>query len=113
MEVPMKATYGFRATMKARPAKGDELVTLLLTATTGSGPATNENCVLYLVGRSASDPDLVHVTEGWTTKEAHTENFASEAAKALVAKLGPLVTEQVAYQDEVPVGGKFNAGAMR
>jgi hypothetical protein len=37
----MKATYGFRATMKARPAKGDELVTLLLTATTGSGPATN------------------------------------------------------------------------
>jgi quinol monooxygenase YgiN len=109
----MKATYGFRATMKARPGKGDELIDLLLTATTGAGPATNENCVIYLVGRSASDPDLVHVTEGWTTKEAHTANFASEAAKAFVAKLAPLVTEHAAYQDEVPVGGKFNAGAAR
>jgi quinol monooxygenase YgiN len=109
----MKATYGFRATMKARPGKGDELVALLLTAATDSGPATNENCVLYLLGRSASDPDLVHVTEGWTTKEAHTANFAGDAARALVAKLAPLVTEQAAYQDEVPVGGKFNAGAKR
>jgi quinol monooxygenase YgiN len=109
----MKATYGFRATMKARPGKGNELLALLLAAATDSGPVTNENCVLYLVGRSASDPDLVHVTEGWTTKEAHTANFASDAAKALVAKLVPLVAEQGAYQDEVPVGGKFNVGAMR
>jgi quinol monooxygenase YgiN len=112
-EVDMKATYGFRATMRARPGKGDELVALLLTAATDAGPATNENCLLYLVGRSASDPDVVHVTEGWTTKEAHTANFAGEATEALVAKLAPLVTEQGAYQDEVPVGGKFNPGAMR
>ena len=109
----MKATYGFRATMKARPGKGDELVDLLLTATTGSGPATNESCVLYLVGRSATDPDVVHVTEGWSTKEAHAANFASEAAKAFVAKLAPLVTEHAEYQDEVPVGGKLHAGATR
>jgi len=38
-EANVKATYGFRATMKARPGKGDELVALLLPATTGSGPA--------------------------------------------------------------------------
>lgn len=46
----MKAIHGFRATMKARPRKGDELVTLRLTATTGSGLATNEGCVLFHAG---------------------------------------------------------------
>ena len=77
----MKATYGFRATMTARPGKGDELVDLLLSATTdGSGPS--EHCVVYLVGRSASNRDVVHVTEGWTTREAHAENFATEQCPA-------------------------------
>lgn len=72
----MKATYGFRATMKARPGKGDELVALL-------------------------------------TKEAHAANFTTDGAQALVTKLGQLVTEQALYQDEVLVGGKVNAGAVR
>ena len=100
----MNATYGFRATMTARPGKGDELVALLLTA------ATDEACLLYLVGRSASNRDVIHVTEGWTSKEAHATNFASERAKAFVAKITPLVSGQGEYQDEVPVGGKFRLG---
>jgi quinol monooxygenase YgiN len=103
----MNATYGFHATMTARPGKGDELVDILLRATTGTGPATSENCVLYLVGRSASNKDVVQVTEGWTTKEAHAENFASEQAKTFLAKIAALVSEGAQYQDEVPIGGKF------
>ena len=51
----MKATYGFRATMTARSGKGDELVALLLSATTGEGPATSKDCLLFLVGRSADE----------------------------------------------------------
>src|SRR5258708_11332241 len=31
--------------VRYEPGKGDELVALLLTATTGTGPATNESCV--------------------------------------------------------------------
>jgi len=107
----MKATHGFRATMTAHPGKGDELVALLLSATSGTGPAMSESCVLYLVGRSASNQDVVHVTEGWTTKEAHAENFASQQAKAFLAKIAPLVTGEAQYQDEVPVGGTFRGGA--
>ena len=100
----MKATYGFRATMTARPGKGDELIDLLLSATT-DGSGASENCVVYLVGRSASDSDVVHVTEGWTTREAHAKNFASEKAKAFVARIVPLLRDEPQYQDEVPVGG--------
>ena len=103
----MKATYGFHATMTARPGKGDELIDVLLSATTGMGPATSENCLLFLVGRSASNKDVVYVTEGWTTKEAHAEMFATEAARAHLEKVLPLISDGAQYQDEVPVGGKF------
>jgi quinol monooxygenase YgiN len=102
----MKATYGFRATMTARPGKGDELIDLLLSATK-EGSGSSENCVLYLVGRSASNSDVVHVTEGWTTPKAHAENFASDQGKAFVARIVPLLGGEPQYQDEVPVGGTF------
>ena len=102
----MQATYGFRATIPALPGKGDALVALLLTA------QPSEHCVLYLVGRSASDPDTVFVTEGWTSKDAHATNFASERAKAFVAKIAPLVREGSRYEDEVPVGGSARGVAL-
>ena len=106
----MKATFGFRATMTARSGKGDELLALLLSATGGEGPATSKDCVLFLVGRSASNPDVIHVTEGWTTKDAHAKNFASDHARAFTGKIGPLVAGEAQYQDEVPLGGKFPPG---
>lgn len=57
-EPDMNATYGFHATMTALPGKGGELVDVLLGAMTAAGLATNESCVLYLVGRSASNGDV-------------------------------------------------------
>ena len=107
----MKATYGFHATMTARPGKGNELVDLLLRGTT-DGPAANNACVVFLVGRSASNDDVVHVTEGWTTREAHAANFESDRAKAFTARIAPLVGGEVQYHDEVPVGGKCRVGGV-
>ena len=102
----MKATYGFRATMTARPGKADQLVDLLLSAAS-DGSGASENCVVYLVGRSAGNREVVHVTEGWTTREAHAENFATDKAKAFVARIVPLLRDEPQYQHEVPVGGLF------
>ena len=51
----MKATYGFRATITARPGRGDELIELLLSAT-ADGLDANENCVVYLVWLSVRLP---------------------------------------------------------
>ena len=102
----MGATYGFRATMTARPGKGDELIELLLSATT-DGSGASEHCVVYLVERSATNSDVVHVNEGWTTREAHVENLASEKAQAFIARIVPLLADEPQYQDEVPIGGMF------
>lgn len=103
----MKPTYGFRATMNARPGQGDALVETLLTAVAPGGPACNPNCLFFVVTRSLAQRDVVHVTEGWTSKEAHAENFASESSRAFMAKLGALVGDGAQYGDDLPVGGKF------
>jgi quinol monooxygenase YgiN len=104
----MNATYGFHATITAQPGKGDALVEFFLGAAVGAGPGTAEDCVLFLVGRSESDPDTVFVTEGWTTKDAHERFFASDAAKAVMEGSQEMVAHTT-YLDEVPAGGKFPA----
>jgi quinol monooxygenase YgiN len=98
----MSIGHGFHATMTAQPGKGDELVDFLLKAPS----LDNDDCVVFLVGRSAGDSDVVHVTEGWTTTEAHDRFFATDAAQDLVAKLQPLLAGEPVNSDEVPVGGK-------
>lgn len=98
----MIVEHGFHATMTAQPGKGDEIVELLLRAPS----LPNEDCVVFLVGRSASNPDTIHVTEGWTSQQAHSEFFATEPAQALVAQLQSLLTGESQYTDQVPVGGK-------
>ena len=98
----MTITHGFHATMTAQPGKGDALVALLLAAPS----LTNDDCLVFLVARSASNSDLVTVTEGWSSPEAHGRFFASDIAQAYVARFAPLVAGESRYVDEVPVGGK-------
>jgi quinol monooxygenase YgiN len=106
----MIVSHGFHATMTARPGRGADVVALLLNAPS----LPHADCVVFLVGRSAADPDTVHVTEGWTSERAHRAFFATEPAQALVAALQPLLTGESRYTDEVPVGGKACfAGAPR
>jgi quinol monooxygenase YgiN len=109
----MIAQYGFNATLTARPGMGDRLVDLLLTGLDEGSPGASEHCVVYLVSRSASAPDVVHVTEGWTSAEAHTAFFATGEAQALVAALAPMLAGESRYSDEVPVGGKADFEGKR
>ncbi|NAS22960.1 antibiotic biosynthesis monooxygenase [Herbidospora sp. NEAU-GS84] len=102
----MTATYGFTATMTARPGRGDDLVALLLTGLDAGSPAASEHCLVYLVSRSATDPDVVQVTEGWTTEADHHRLFAGEPAQSMVAKIAPLLAGESTYTDLTPVGGK-------
>lgn len=98
----MRVQHGFHATMTAQPGRGDEVIALLLDAPSLPHP----DCVVFLVGRSAGNPDVIHVTEGWTTPEAHAAFFATEPAQTLVAQLQKLLTGDSQYTDQLPVGGK-------
>ena len=98
----MSIAHGFHATITAHPGKGDVLVELLLNAP--SLPLAD--CLVFLVSRSASNPDLVFVTEGWSSAAAHGAFFGSAAAQAFIASLAPLVAGESIYVDAVPLGGK-------
>ncbi|MFD0305806.1 putative quinol monooxygenase [Streptomyces sp. NPDC127119] len=102
----MIAAYGFNAVLTARPGMGDRLVDLLLTGLDEGSPGASEHCLVYLVSRSASDPDVVQVTEGWSSEEDHHRIFAGEAAQAIVAEIDGLLAQESAYTDYVPVRGK-------
>lgn len=92
--------------MTAKPGLGDRLVDLLLTGLDAGNPASTEFCLVYLVSRSAADPDVVHLTEGWTSEEDHHRVFAGEAAQAMVARFPDLLAGDSVYTDQVPVAGK-------
>ncbi|WP_285102145.1 antibiotic biosynthesis monooxygenase [Promicromonospora sp. MEB111] len=98
----MTVRHGFQATMTAQPGKGDALVEMLLHAPSLS----RDDCPVFLISRSAGNADVVHVTEGWTSEEAHAAFFASAEAQALVAELQQLLAGESEYTDQVPVGGK-------
>ncbi|MBB4796223.1 quinol monooxygenase YgiN [Streptomyces nodosus] len=102
----MIATYGFNITLTARPGTGDRLVDLLLTGLDESSPGASEHCMVYLLSRSASNPNIVHVTGGWTSEEDHHRFFAGEAAQALMARIEPLLAKEPEYTAHVPVRGK-------
>lgn len=102
----MNVTYGFTATMTALPGRGDDLVALLLTGLDAGSPAASEHCVVYLLSRSAANPDVVQVTEGWTTEDDHHKLFAGETAQAMVARIAPLLAGDSTYTDLTPVNGK-------
>lgn len=102
----MELNYGFNATLTAKPGMGDQLVELLLSGLDEGNPGSSEYCLVYLVSRSASNPDVAHVTEGWTTAEDHHRVFASDAAQAIVAQFADLVAGESVYTDYVPVHGK-------
>ncbi|SDY64656.1 putative quinol monooxygenase [Herbiconiux ginsengi] len=99
-------TYGFAATLTAKPGRGDDLVKLLLSGLEEGNPASSEYCLVYLVSRSASDPDVAHVIEGWTTEDDHHRIFATPAAQAIVAGFAELLEGESVYTDLIPVGGK-------
>jgi len=98
----MSIQHGFHATITAHPGRGGALVELLLAAPS----LGNDDCLVFLVSRSASNPDLVSVAEGWSSQAAHTRFFASAAAQRFIAQLTPLVAGESIYTDAVPAGGK-------
>lgn len=102
----MIVNYGFNATLTAKPGMGDRLVALLLTGLNEGSPGASEHCIVYLISRSASVPDVVHVTEGWTSEEDHHRIFAGEAAQAIVAQIDGLLAKESEYTDYIPVRGK-------
>jgi quinol monooxygenase YgiN len=102
----MNIEYGFQATMTAKEGKADELVDLLLSGPT-VGPSAHEGCLVFLVSRSATQHDVVHLVEGWVSEQVHHGVFDDPESQGYIARCAELVADSQ-YTDFVPLGGKAN-----
>jgi quinol monooxygenase YgiN len=96
--------YGMHGRIVAQPGHGDELAAILLEA--AAGLQANPGCLLYVVSRSADDPDSIWVTEAWTDRAAHAASLEDEAARALIARARPIIAAFADRAELRPEGGK-------
>lgn len=96
--------FGMLAKLTAQSGKGDELEAILLQAAEALGASAD--CLLYVVNRSADEPDTVWVTEAWRSQEAHKASLDQEDVGTLVRRAGPLLAGSPEPIRVRPVGGK-------
>jgi quinol monooxygenase YgiN/quercetin dioxygenase-like cupin family protein len=90
----------------AQPGRGDELAKLLLRAADSLRDVAG--CELYVVNRSASEPDVVWVTELWLDQEsldASLEQLQTEAGRAQIGEVTALLAGPPEGIDLEPLGG--------
>ncbi len=100
--------YGMHGRIVAQPGHGDELAAILLEA--AAGLEANPDCLLYVVSRSADDPDSVWVTEAWTDRAAHAASLEAAGAGELIARARPIIASFADRAELRPEGGKGLAG---
>ena len=96
--------YGMHGRIVAQPGHGDELAAILLEA--AAGLEANPDCLLYVVSRSADDPESVWVTEAWTDRAAHAGSLQAEGARELIARARPIIASFADRAEFRPEGGK-------
>lgn len=96
--------FGMYNKIPTPPGKRDELVELLLEA--AAAMQEIPGCDLYLVNVSASEPDVVWVTEVWESAEAHQASLSLDSTKEAIKRGMPLIAGPVESIKLVPMGGK-------
>lgn len=96
--------YGTHGRIVATPGKGDELAAILQEA--AAGLEADPECLLYIVGRAADDPDSIWVTEVWTDHRFHSASLHDPRARELIDRARPLIADFADRVQWTPEGGK-------
>jgi quinol monooxygenase YgiN len=94
--------YGFLATMKSRPGRRDDVVSILVSGVDGLRAA---GCDAYIVSVSDTDDDRIHVMEVWRSKQHHDASLQLPEARAAIAQAMPMLTGEFTGQELTVVGG--------
>jgi quinol monooxygenase YgiN len=96
--------FGMHGRIVATPGRGDELAAILRQA--AAGLDADPDCLIYVVGRAAGDPDSVWVTEAWTSRAAHSASLGDPGARALIERARPIIAGFEDRAEWTPEGGK-------
>jgi quinol monooxygenase YgiN len=95
-------SYGYLGTLTTRHGHRDEVVDILLS---GADGLRSVGCLLYLVGVSDKDRNVIWVTEVWESKEQHDASLRLPETQAAIARAMPLLTGEFTRQELTMVGG--------
>jgi quinol monooxygenase YgiN len=97
-------THALHNRLTALPGQRDRVIGILLE----SGKLFDDNpaCLLYLVSESIVDPDVIWVTDLWTSEQEHAQALARPELKPFIAEATSLLAGRPEQIKIRPVGGK-------
>ncbi|MBI0579258.1 antibiotic biosynthesis monooxygenase [Neobacillus cucumis] len=95
--------YGMYVKFTAIQGKSDELLQILLNA--AEAMKILDECEIYIVNKSKSEPEVIWVTEVWTNVEAHKRSLLLEESKAMIEQAQTLIAG-IGATEILPIGGK-------
>ena len=95
--------FGLYSKITSQQGQRDALVAVLLEAAAAMQHIAD--CELYIVNVSVTEPDVLWVTEVWSSPAAHEASLTRDESKALIKRGMPLIAggERI---EIVPIGGK-------
>jgi len=85
----MANKYGLYGKLQAQAGKGKELSEILLKAARLMENA--KGCILYIVNKTAENPDGVYVIEVWDSKEDHDNSLKLPGVRELITQAMPIL----------------------
>lgn len=82
----------------------EKLVDILLEA--AESMKNLDECEIYLVNISESDPSSVYVYEVWANEDAHQASLGLEATQTLISHAKPIITGMERISTLITKGGK-------
>jgi quinol monooxygenase YgiN len=95
-------TYGLLNKLTAKPGKRDEVIGILLE----SGKLLDDpDCLMYMVSEAVDDPNVIYVTDLWTSKERHQQVMKTPELRPFIERTVPLLEGMPEQTETKPVGG--------
>jgi quinol monooxygenase YgiN len=99
-------SYALINKMTTQTGKREEVIRIMLES--GKAFDENPNCLLYLVSKDKSDPDVIWVQDIWTSQEAHSKAMSDSVMKEYVEQAMPLLDGMPVMMEIDLSGGKAN-----
>ncbi|HEY2946903.1 MAG TPA: antibiotic biosynthesis monooxygenase [Micromonosporaceae bacterium] len=97
-------TYGLLNKLTAKPGQRDQVVQILLES--GRLFEDNSACLMYLVSESVDDPNVIWVTDLWTSGEEHADALKAPELRPYVEQATPLLEGMPEQMEIRPMGGR-------
>lgn len=88
--------------MRTTPGHRDDVAAILLSASAG---LRDVGCLSYVIGASATDDDVIWVTEVWESAADHDASLQLPETRAAIGRALPMLTGEFTGQETAILGG--------